>query len=433
MGKVYYDMGFLAKAEVVECSATDLIGSYVGHTGPKVQKVLENALGRVLFVDEAYRLADGHFAKEAMDEIVDCLTKPKYAQKLIIILAGYDEDINRLMAQNPGLTSRFPDVIVFDGLKPTDCLDLLIELLSGRQHEMSKKKKDLDLSALESSTPDFKQQTLNQFETLSKIANWANARDVQTIAKHIFGLLLKSGAMKAPVVFVTEDNVRSALKSMISERSQRQKAGNNKPKYHYKDGMAQMQNVQAPPPPPNAAMSSSAASKPQPELPLPLAEEMPPASDVMRDDGVSDVVWEQLQRDKQAAKQKEERYQKLLEATTDTTSNIKTLQQKEQASEREFQRAIKLDKDQAALQEAKQLREEARLRHESERRAQEELLEELERKRKAEEEERRKEVKVQQKLKTLGVCSAGYRWIKQSGGYRCEAGYHFVTDSQLGL
>lgn len=57
MGKVFYDMGFLAKAEVVERSATELVGSYVGQTGPKVQKVLESALGRVLFIDEAYRLA----------------------------------------------------------------------------------------------------------------------------------------------------------------------------------------------------------------------------------------------------------------------------------------------------------------------------------------------------------------------------------------
>src|SRR6266480_1793477 len=69
MGKVFYDMGFLSKAEVVECSATDLIGQYVGQTGPKVQQLLDNALGKVLFIDEAYRLAGGHFAQEAMDEL----------------------------------------------------------------------------------------------------------------------------------------------------------------------------------------------------------------------------------------------------------------------------------------------------------------------------------------------------------------------------
>lgn len=84
MGKVYYDMGFLAEAAVIECSATDLIGQYVGQTGPKVQKKFDDALGRVLFVDEAYRLAEGHFAKEAMDEIVDCLTKEKYQNKLVV-------------------------------------------------------------------------------------------------------------------------------------------------------------------------------------------------------------------------------------------------------------------------------------------------------------------------------------------------------------
>jgi hypothetical protein len=106
MGKVYYDMNLLSSAEVIESSATDLIGSYVGQTGPKL---LEKALGKVLLIDEAYRLAEGHFAKEAMDEIVDCITKPKFFQKLIIILAGYDNDINRLMATTRGLTSRFPN------------------------------------------------------------------------------------------------------------------------------------------------------------------------------------------------------------------------------------------------------------------------------------------------------------------------------------
>ncbi|OJJ82850.1 uncharacterized protein ASPGLDRAFT_509234 [Aspergillus glaucus CBS 516.65] len=94
MGKVYYDMGILGSDEVIESSATDLVGQYIGHTGPKTQELLEKALGKVLLVDEAYSLADGKFAKEAMDEIVDCITKPKFAGKLIIILAGYDNDIN---------------------------------------------------------------------------------------------------------------------------------------------------------------------------------------------------------------------------------------------------------------------------------------------------------------------------------------------------
>jgi hypothetical protein len=172
------------------------------------------------------------------------------------------------------------------------------------------------------------------------------------------------------------------------------------------------------------------------ETPQRLAKDVPPAApanEVKRDSGVNDAVWEQLQRDKQAAKKKEEQYQKLIKASADAANNTKILQQKELASEQVFQQAIKHNKDQFVLQEAKRLREEARLRHEMERRAQEELLAELESQRKAGEEERRKEAKVQQQLRTLGICPAGFRWIKQNGGYRCSAGGHFVTDSELGL
>jgi len=336
MGKVFYDMGFLAKADVVECSATELVGSYVGHTGPKVQKVLDNALGRVLFIDEAYRLAEGGFAKEAMDEIVDCLTKPKYAQKLVVILACYDDDINHLMAQNSGLTSRFPEAIIFRGLEPTDCLDLLIQLLRGRQLDIRKKKKDLDLSALESPASDFTQETLDQFDTLGRIANWANARDVQTIAKSVFGLLLKSGAMKKTIAVVTKDHIRTVLDSMISERSQRQESARIRPSSLHSD---MMQSIQAPRPPQTAATSSATMSTSEAEPPQRLVKDVPPAapaSELKRDSGVSDAVWEQLQHDKKAAKGKEERYQKLLKASADAANDIKILQQREQTSEQAF-------------------------------------------------------------------------------------------------
>jgi len=78
MGQVYYDMGFLSSAEVVECSASDLVGEYVGQTGPKTRNLFEKAIGKVLFVDEAYRLSQGHFAQEAIDEVVGLMTNEKF-------------------------------------------------------------------------------------------------------------------------------------------------------------------------------------------------------------------------------------------------------------------------------------------------------------------------------------------------------------------
>ena len=107
MGQIYRDLGILATEEVLEKSASDLVGQYVGHTGKKTKELLESALGKVLLIDEAYRLAKGDFANEAADELVDLLTKPQFAQKLIVILAGYDHEIEHLLGTNRGLTSRF--------------------------------------------------------------------------------------------------------------------------------------------------------------------------------------------------------------------------------------------------------------------------------------------------------------------------------------
>lgn len=63
-------MGFLSTEECIELSATDLIGQYVGHTAPKTKTQLEQAVGKVLVVDEAHRLADGQFATEAINELI---------------------------------------------------------------------------------------------------------------------------------------------------------------------------------------------------------------------------------------------------------------------------------------------------------------------------------------------------------------------------
>ncbi|KAI6606595.1 hypothetical protein MCOR12_000960 [Pyricularia oryzae] len=63
-GKVFYNMGFLSKADIIKCYATDPVGQYAGQTGAKVLQLLNKALGRVLFIDEVYGLGEGHFAKQ---------------------------------------------------------------------------------------------------------------------------------------------------------------------------------------------------------------------------------------------------------------------------------------------------------------------------------------------------------------------------------
>ncbi|KAI1470408.1 P-loop containing nucleoside triphosphate hydrolase protein [Daldinia caldariorum] len=411
MGKVYYDMGFLADATVVDCSATDLIGQFVGHTGPKVQKKFDEALGRVLFIDEAYRLAEGHFAKEAMDEIVDCLTKEKYHNKLVVILAGYDNDINRLMNQNPGLTSRFPETISFPNLPPRHCRDLLLQGLQ---------KKKLDTKDLEVS-PTLDTKLLGLFGTLTQTPSWGNARDVQTLTKSIFSKIMKSKTPN-PNRMVPEDIVIDVIQGMLKERTERAKATetNNPFSMPFPSPPVQLATLDPPPPPKIATATDTVAEE---KVDKKEKEEEPPKKDKdgsggggggkasIRDAGVSDEVWEQLQRDKEAFL---ERQREAAKAKQEAEELERQLKLQEEAAQRE--------RDEAKRQEELRKLKEARRRHE---------LAEQERKKK--EERVRKEKMMQEKLMRMGRCPMGFAWIPQVGGYRCAGGSHFMSNEQLGI
>ena len=429
MGKVYYDMGFLGTAEVIESSATDLVGQYVGQTGPKAQGLLEKALGKVLFIDEAYRLAEGHFAKEAMDEIVDCITKPRYAQKLIIILAGYDADINRLMSINPGLTSRFPETIVFNSLRPEQCVTLLTQLLQSQKRRLVQSKRGLDMAVLVAPRPEFFEDLKIHFTNLASLSGWANARDVQLVGKAIFGKTIKSDSTTGDLV-VTEEMVVSELHKLNTERAHRGQVTTKT------DSTSQplplppmMPQFDGPRTMPTHRSSHGTNTRPEP-LPLkpPTQAEGPPPQDHPRDAGVSDATWHRLQHDAALAHGKEQEYAQLVAHESALREAAKIADEKDAAAEAAAA-ASKADVD----NEAKRRHEEERLSNERRRRAWEAEIEALRRKREEKEMERRKEQEAQKKLREMGVCPVGFPWIKQAGGYRCAGGSHWVGDGQLGM
>jgi hypothetical protein len=439
MGKVYYDMGFLATAEVVESSATDLVGQYVGQTGPKTQKLLEKALGKVLFIDEAYRLAEGNFAKEAMDEIVDSVTKPTFAQKLIIILAGYDADINRLMSINPGLTSRFPEVVAFRGLNPNGCAKLFTELLQKQKLQLHRKKKDLDITVLESPPGEFLRKLLHRFEALLNLPNWANARDIQTLAKCVFGKTIKSTTLSQGKLTVDEETIFAEIDMMIAERAHRSHIPTLD--QHSLLSEAPQAAFDSPPAAQTTRSVQDISQNNRPPSPPPSRDIQAAPDKTPRDAGVSDEEWERLLQDKAAAEAREQEHKRLLEQEVALQKSVSSLEEAarrdaEEANQRDVDEANQRDVDEASRRdadEAKRLHEEARLQHELERRAREAELNALKRKRQAEEEGRRKEHEVQKRLREMGVCCMGYRWIKQAYGYRCAAGGHHVSNAELGL
>ena len=426
MGKIFYDMGFLSQAKVVECSATDLVGQYVGHTGPKVQKLMEKAMGKVLFIDEAYRLAEGQFALEAMDELVDCLTKPKFARKLVVVLAGYDKDIDRLMSMNPGLTSRFPETVTFKHIEPEMCLELLNKVLADLQ---KKKKAPLDLSVVDPPSAQLRQQILQSFRKMSLLESWGNARDVKSLAKSMFQALISTAVPPITTLVLTETIVTHAMKEMLDERSRRNAAvGTNrfnkqKPSQpmsrsqiqDHTSSAAQGSNFATNTAPPPGAMNTNRQEdrlKPAEKEPESRAEPEDPLDSVFkakRDPGVSDEVWEQLERDKHAMVAKEREFRRMQEEKRQYEEDVK-----------EFIRAEKA----AADEEERSVREQARIAAELEKRRRDEELAAIEK-------ERQSEMERQKKLKVLGLCPVGYQWIKQANGYRCAGGSHTLSDASI--
>jgi SpoVK/Ycf46/Vps4 family AAA+-type ATPase len=174
VGQIFYDMGFLAEPELIECSVSHLISGYVGQTGQKIVRLFERALGKVLFIDEAYRLEEMG-AVDAIGEIVDCVTKKRFARKMIIILAGYEDDMDRLLRMNRGLRSRFPTDVIFHPMQPAECLELLAKLV---------RKLDVQIDGLKPADPS-RRRVLRILSQLVVTKSWANGRDMEALAQKV--------------------------------------------------------------------------------------------------------------------------------------------------------------------------------------------------------------------------------------------------------
>ena len=126
MGQIFKSLGMLEKGHLVETSRNDLVAEYVGQTAPKTRKVLESALDGVLFIDEAYRLSRSEsgndFGREAIEEILTFMDS--HRDRLIVIIAGYNEPIDKFIAINEGLTSRFKNTIEFEDYTPDELISI---------------------------------------------------------------------------------------------------------------------------------------------------------------------------------------------------------------------------------------------------------------------------------------------------------------------
>ncbi|MBV9026883.1 MAG: AAA family ATPase [Streptomycetaceae bacterium] len=124
LGRVFYALGLLGGDHLIEAGRADLVSEFLGRTAVKTNELIDSALGGVLFVDEAYSLSNSAYSKGDAygDEAFQVLLKraEDNRDRLVIILAGYPEGMDRLLAANPGLSSRFTTRVDFPSYRPLE-------------------------------------------------------------------------------------------------------------------------------------------------------------------------------------------------------------------------------------------------------------------------------------------------------------------------
>lgn len=125
IAKIYKHFGLLKKGHLVETDRSGLVGEYVGQTAQKTMNVLENSIGGVLFIDEAYALVNGgqnDYGKEAIDTIIKFMEDKK--GEFAVIVAGYPEEMKSFVDSNPGMKSRFGRFFNFDDYNHNELLQI---------------------------------------------------------------------------------------------------------------------------------------------------------------------------------------------------------------------------------------------------------------------------------------------------------------------
>jgi len=140
LADIFRAMGILKQGQLVETDRMGLIGQYVGHTAIKTDEVVRKALDGILFIDEAYSLlgqGGNDFGQEAIDTLVKRMED--YRDRLIVIVAGYPQEMEEFVESNPGLRSRFTHYIDFENFDPQQLLAIFLKLCEKHQYAVSEK------------------------------------------------------------------------------------------------------------------------------------------------------------------------------------------------------------------------------------------------------------------------------------------------------
>ena len=204
LAKIYHGLGVLSKGHLVEVDRSGLVAGYMGQTSEKVTEVIEKAKGGILFIDEAYALANGQqgdFGQEAIDILNKAMEDNR--EDLIVIAAGYHDEMQDFLDANPGLRSRFNRTIEFPNYDAAE----LVEIMSNRA-------KSLDYTL----TDDAVQYVQDTFTRILACPpeNFGNARSVRNYLDRV--IHNQANRLIAENNFKEEDLTKLTLADVQSEK-----------------------------------------------------------------------------------------------------------------------------------------------------------------------------------------------------------------------
>ncbi len=174
LGKMYSKIGVLKTNNFVKVTRQDLIAGYLGQTAIKTAKVIEEVKGGVLFIDEAYSLANSEkedsFSKECLDTICECLSN--YKDDLMVIIAGYEDELNNTFFRvNKGLESRFIWRFTMDPYNPEELMEIYNKIVM--ENEWKLKEDALSLEWFKKNSKQFTNygRDMEQLFTYTKICH----------------------------------------------------------------------------------------------------------------------------------------------------------------------------------------------------------------------------------------------------------------------
>jgi SpoVK/Ycf46/Vps4 family AAA+-type ATPase len=208
VAKIYAELlkesGMLKRGHLIVASRADFVAGYVGQTAGKTKKKIKAALGGVLFIDEAYSLlghTTGDFGNEVINTLVDEMTRQN--ENLVVVLAGYPNEIDELLESNPGLRSRFKKFFLFPDYSTQELLEIMITYAGRFQYQLTEEAKNLLMAKIE----------MDDYKGNGRFATNLVDEMIQAQASRLMDMEDEENLLKL-AMFLEREDVKEALRKL---------------------------------------------------------------------------------------------------------------------------------------------------------------------------------------------------------------------------